>query len=215
MQPVPHVAQARPVHRGAAAIVDVETTGLRPSHDEIIELGLLLFAYDPACGDVIGIIDEYVGYREPSRPIPAEATAVHGITMEHVRGRVLDHQKVRSLLARAEFIIAHHAAFDRSFVMQLYPEVASRRWLCSLEGINWRRRGFTSRSLPVLLAAHGIRPVSVHRAGADCRATLTLLAHPLPDGTTYLYELLRRHRMLRPVRGGPCRHTDGAGSTGA
>ena len=182
---------------GIGVVVDVETTGLRPERDEILELCLLLFAYARGSGRVLRLLDDYTGLRQPSCPIPPGVAALHGITMAQVRGRALDHGRVRGLLARSEFIVAHHAAFDRSFVVRMYPEAAERPWLCSAYGIDWRRKGFASRRLHELVTAHGIPYESRHRAAADARALMTLLAHPLPGGTTYLYELLRRHRRLR------------------
>ncbi len=183
---------------GVGAIVDVETTGLEPDRDEVIELAILLFSFERSSARIIRIVDEYVGQREPSRPIPIAATRVHGMTAEHVRGQILDHQRVRGLVERAEFLVAHHAAFDRRFLLRLYPDLPSRRWLCSLEGIDWRRRGFTSRSLTALLKAHAIRSRARHRAQADCRALLALLEYRSASGDTYLYELLRRYNMLAP-----------------
>lgn len=201
MDPLRQVATPLPAHCGLAALVDVETTGLSPVRDEVVELALLLFAFDRRTGEVAGVVDEYVGLRQPSRPIPPAATAVHGIADDAVRGRVLDDRRVRALLDRAEFLVAHHAAFDRAFVTRLYPEAARKPWLCTVEGIDWRRHGFRSRRLQALLAAHGIRDAGAHRAGADCRAVLALLAHRLPDGTTYLRHLLERYG-LRVAREG-------------
>ncbi|WP_405001311.1 exonuclease domain-containing protein [Geochorda subterranea] len=157
---------------------------------------MLLFAYERSSARILAVVDEYVGQRQPSRPIPAAATRVHGMSEEHVRGQTLDHQRVRALLQRAEFLVSHHAAFDRRFVLQLYPDLASRRWLCSLEGIDWRGHGFKSRSLQALLEAHAIRSDVRHRAQADCRALLALLERPSANGNTYLYELLNHYDML-------------------
>ncbi len=182
---------------GLAAVVDVETTGLQPARHEIIELAILVFAFNRDSGDLLTLVDEYVGLREPSVPIPAAATAVHGITLDTVRGCSLDHAKVRGILHTAEVLIAHNADFDRAFLTALYPELDGRRWLCSMRDIDWRARGFASRSLQALLAAHRIQPNSAHRAGADCHALLALLTQPLPEGGTYLRQLLGRHGLLR------------------
>jgi len=191
-----HPAPARPEpgaagRYGRAAFVDVETTGLDPASDEIVELAIVLFAFDRETGTITGILDEYTGLREPSRPIPRQATAVHGITQRMVRGRRLDDARVRALLEQAEFLVAHNARFDRAFVTRLYPETAAKVWLCSMRGVDWRRHGHASRALQNLLAAHGIRVERAHRAGADCRAALALLSCRGRDGDTYLQELLR------------------------
>ena len=53
-----------------AAFVDVETTGLDHRSDEVVELAIVLFAYDRSTGRILDIIDNYTGLRDPGRPIP-------------------------------------------------------------------------------------------------------------------------------------------------
>ncbi len=173
-----------------AAIVDVETTGLSPRDDEVVELAIVLFSFDPASGRVDAVLDEYSGLRDPGRPIPEGASRMHGIRDEYVRGRRLDEDRIRRILRQAHHLIAHNASFDRGFIERLFPETRRMPWLCSMDGIPWRRRGFLSRSLQTLLAAHKIDPGTAHRALDDARATLRLLALEAPGGGTYLKELL-------------------------
>ncbi|MBX5477274.1 MAG: hypothetical protein IRZ18_09170, partial [Clostridia bacterium] len=184
---------------GLAAFVDVETTGLDSNRDEVVELALVLFAFDRETGTIAGIVDEYIGLREPARPIPPDATAIHHITHRMVKGRRLDDRRVRDLLDKAEFLIAHNAQFDYSFVVRLYPEAAQKVWLCSMRGIAWSNHGYRSRSLQNLLAAHGIKVDRAHRAGADCHAAIALLGCRGLHGDTYLLELMRG-LPARPVR---------------
>ncbi len=77
--------------------VDVETTGLSTSKDEIVELCLLPFSYDPNTGEILDVdmanaIDEL---SDPGIPIPIEATQVHGITNEDVAGKTINSEAVR------------------------------------------------------------------------------------------------------------------------
>ena len=46
-------------------VVDVETTGFSPI-DEVVEIGLVLFAFERQNGQILGIIEEYAGLREPA-----------------------------------------------------------------------------------------------------------------------------------------------------
>src|ERR1035441_1782699 len=71
---------------GTGAVLDVETTGFSPRTDEIVELAMTLFRYDRVAGQVLEIVGEYSGLREPSCPIPRCASTVHGITRRLVRG---------------------------------------------------------------------------------------------------------------------------------
>ena len=179
---------------GVAAVIDVETTGFSPGSDEVVELGLVLFSFERPQGRLLEILAEYGGLRDPGRPIPAGATAKHGLTWDHVRGHALDHAAVRSLLQRAEFVIAHNSSFDRGFVVRLFPDAGALRWACSMNGVAWNAHGFRSRALQALLAAHQIAVDNAHRALDDARNTLRLLALERADGTTYLAELLRAGR---------------------
>ncbi len=61
------------------AFIDVETTGTNPYTDRVVELSILRI--QP------GGIEEYKSHRvNPEVPIPAEATAIHGITDADVAG---------------------------------------------------------------------------------------------------------------------------------
>jgi len=173
-----------------AAVIDVETTGLNPAQDETVEFAIVLFSFDPFTGRVVEELEAYSGLRDPGRPIPPGATEKHGIRDEDVRGRRLDEERIRAILRRAHYLIAHNAAFDRGFVERLFPETRQMQWLCSMDGIAWRRKGFLSKGLQSLLAAHKIAPGSAHRALDDARATMRLLATEKPGGGTYLQELL-------------------------
>ena len=54
-----------PFSYGIAGCIDVETTGLSPYTNEIIELGLVLFAFNRQTGKIIEVLEEYTGLREP------------------------------------------------------------------------------------------------------------------------------------------------------
>lgn len=179
---------------GKAAFIDVETTGLNPAHEEIIEFAITLFAFQRETGKIQGIIDEYLGLREPSCPISKGAYLVHHISSEAVKGRVLDHVKIEALISQADFIIAHNAGFDKGFVGKLFPSSLSKPWYCSMNGIKWYQKGYPSKALQKLLIAHQIRVDRAHRADADVRACLLLLSQINDEGITYLLELIKGYQ---------------------
>lgn len=178
---------------GLAGLIDVETTGLNPHIDEIVEFAIILFAFDRVKSTIIGVVDEYVGLREPKRKIPPQATRIHGITDADVAGRQLDGNKIKQLIEQAEFLVAHNAAFDRGFVTRLFPMAQLKLWLCSMRHVDWYGRGYRSRALQALLRAHGIQVAQAHRGEADVKAALMLLAQRDASGTPYFADLLRQY----------------------
>ena len=179
---------------GRAAFIDVETTGLNPAHEEIIELAITLFAFNRESGKIIGIIDEYIGLREPSCPISRGAYLVHHISKQTVKGMVLDEVKIETIISQADFLIAHNAGFDKGFVGKMFPTELSKQWYCSMNGIKWYQKGFPSKALQKLLVAHKIQVDRAHRAGADVRACLMLLSLMNQNGITYLQEMLNQKK---------------------
>src|SRR5688500_20273897 len=73
------------------AFLDLETTGLNPRVDRIVELAIVRVTPD---GEVL----ERARRFNPGVPIPAEASAVHGITDADVAGEPSYSQTARSLL---------------------------------------------------------------------------------------------------------------------
>ena len=89
-------------HGGVAArtalFVDVETTGLDPERNEIIELAMVPFTYG-ADGSIFGTGEPFHGLREPDEPIPAEITAITGIDHAMVTGKSIDRDAVVGFLS--------------------------------------------------------------------------------------------------------------------
>jgi DNA polymerase-3 subunit epsilon len=175
---------------GHAAMIDVETTGLSPYKDEIIEFAAVLFRFSLDTYEIIDIIHSYVGLREPNIDIPHQATQVHGLRFSDVKGKSLDSVRIKEIIEKADFLIAHNAQFDKGFVTQLYPFCNSKNWVCSMRGVNWKRKGFDSKALQNLLKAHRIKVDRSHRALDDVHACIELLKQRNNDGGNYLAELL-------------------------
>lgn len=178
--------------KGLACFLDVETTGLSAATEEIIELSACLFEFKWDSGEITGIRESYTGLREPGVPITPGAARVHGLRAADLQGRKLDHQRIEAILDAANFIVAHNAAFDRGFIIKLFPVCAQKIWLCSMSGIDWYGKGFASRGLQNLLRRHGIATGKAHRAKADVLGALALLSCRGQDGRRYFLELLEK-----------------------
>lgn len=181
-----------------ALIVDVETTGLTFATDAIIELGLVLFTYDAATGQVCDVLATESWFDDPGRPIPPDVVALTGITDDDVRGQRIDDERVRELATDVGIIIAHNAAFDRPFVDRRFPFLGALHWGCSLQDVPWRAHGVASNKLEYLLVTHaGMFLDTHHRALDDCRATLHVLATSFGDARIPLALLLANCRAPR------------------
>lgn len=175
-----------------AAILDIETTGLSPHDCDIIEAAIILFSYDAMTGEVLEIVEEYSGFHMPSSPISPFITRLTGITNQMVQNEKLDDAKIMDLLQQAHGIIAHNASFDRSFLLKRYPELAEKRWHCSMRSVKWKDYGFMNKKLDTLLEGHKIVRENAHRAMDDVKATLQLLQSKNPHGDYYLLEVMKK-----------------------
>ena len=100
--------------------LDVETTGLSPAADEILQLSII-----NGCGEIL--FDEYV---KPQRKTEwPYAQAVHGITPEMVRDK--DHinayvDRLNRILAEAKLCVGYNLSFDLSFLRAAGVTVPAR-----------------------------------------------------------------------------------------
>jgi len=93
---------------------DLETTGIDPSQDHVVEIGAVKFNdFKP--------VETYSTLVDPGLPIPKEAVAVHGIDDKMVEGQPV----IQDVLAPfADFcgdltLVAHNARFDFRFLTRL------------------------------------------------------------------------------------------------
>lgn len=162
-----------------AVIIDTETTGTNPGRDEIIELGMVLFEYDPETGQAYRILKTFNELEDPGFPIPPESTAVNGITNDMVAGKRLNDLDVEAFLGGVSLVIAHGAKFDRAFLEKRLPVFERYHWACSLSQVDWKEQGIGSARLDYIAFHCGLFFES-HRAEANCLALLEVLQKPLP-----------------------------------
>ena len=97
-----------------AVCLDLETTGVSPEHDRIVQVACVELL------DGIRLGATACWLVNPGIPIPADASAVHGITDEMVKNSPEFPVIVDDLLAFLSDspIIAHNAKFDLSFLQE-------------------------------------------------------------------------------------------------
>lgn len=112
-------------------VLDTETTGMEPSTgDRIVEIGCVELMNHLPTGKT------YHVYLNPERDIPAEATAVHGITNDFVKDKPTFGEVVgdfMDFIGEAKLVI-HNAEFDMKFLnaeLKIFgfPSLDSRRAL--------------------------------------------------------------------------------------
>jgi DNA polymerase-3 subunit epsilon len=173
-------------------VLDTETTGFDVENDRVIELGMLLFEFDPVSGVIHQVLEVFDELEDPGFEIPPASIAVHHITDDMVRGKRIDDTRVAGLLKNVDVVIAHNASFDRPFVEARWPVFETLNWGCSIKDIDWREEGFGSAKLEYLLSTQGYF-YEAHRAETDCWALIALLNQVLPQSQqTALLALLEK-----------------------
>jgi len=171
-------------------VVDTETTGINPDKDAIIELGMVLFEFDPSTGIAYNAIESFDQLEDPGFPIPPDSIMVHGITDEMVAGKRIDDTSVKQFLEGVSLIVAHNAKFDRVFLEKRLPIFESLPWGCSFAQVDWNSQGIGSAKLDYIAYQYG-HFYDAHRADVDCFALLEILQKKLPySGEVVLKSIL-------------------------
>ena len=179
-----------------AIFLDLETTGLDPARDEIIEIALVPFTYGRGSGRLYEVGKAFQGLRQPTMPIPDKITELTGLDDAMVAGKSIDPADIARFIAGSSLVIAHNARFDRPFAERFCPTFATVPWACSLSQVPWQDEGFAGTRLEYLAMGSGFF-YDAHRATDDCLAAIELLARPLPkSGSLTLQRLLEAARQV-------------------
>lgn len=172
-------AQAHDLISAECVVLDTETTGLGHD-DEICEIAIV---------DVTGapILDTLV---RPTRPIPAEATEIHGITDEMVASAPSWPELAERFEAAVSGrkVVAYNALFDQRLVWQTYerhgrtaPQMSTA---CAMKMYavwhgewNHRHQSWTWQKLVDAATECGSAGEGAHRALADARMALGVLRY--------------------------------------
>lgn len=165
-------------------IIDLETTGLDPTKDGIVEIASVDMKED---GPTFNPMQELI---DPKIHIPAETSAIHHIIDEDVMGAATIDQVLSKYRGPEGTIhVAHNADFERSFLTSMGP----MKWLCTYKASHRVWPDFTSHSNQFLryhLKLNVMRDVGMpHRALPDCIVTAELMKVLLQHAT--LEDMLR------------------------
>ncbi|MEX1019499.1 MAG: helicase C-terminal domain-containing protein [Litorilinea sp.] len=163
--------------------LDLETTGLNPQSDAIIEIGAVCFACRYADNQThIRIVDRFVTFVNPNRTIPLRIQQLTGIRDADLANAPTLDDVVPELLAfipaNAVAVVAHNADFDFGFLntagIQFHRPTQDTFELASIF-----LPSMSSYSLGELCRALEISLPDAHRALDDAEATAHLFYHIL------------------------------------
>ena len=175
--------------QGDLIAFDLETTGLNPASDEIIEVGLARFRE----GEVV---DEYQSLVKPSKPIPSDISHLTGIHQEDVEDAPdIDEilPDLRNFFGSAT-VVAHNVGFDRAFLRK-YDLLERNQAIDTFELASIVMPSAPRYSLGSLVTQLDVKLERAHRALDDAVATghlywrLWLKLGAMPSGV--LAEILR------------------------
>lgn len=158
---------------------DLETTGLSPRTDRIIEIGIV------RTSPTGQIVEEFSTLVNPKRDVGP--TEIHGITAGEVLGAPVFGEIVGAIaeLINGCILVAHNASFDRRFLLSEL-ERARRGYgpidvICTLQLVKMSFSG-GPRRLADCCSEFGIEMGEAHQAINDARATSRLFHHLLQLG---------------------------------
>lgn len=159
-------------------LLDTETTGLS-AIDQPIEVAMCLYEVNDD-GQLLRLIDSYVGRRCPSVPINPRAQKIHKISIAELVGLDFDYKRINKLVDAADLIVAHNARFDYRMLKTLVPNISQKKWRCTLDQWPWPIS--SGRSLASAAFACGVRNLNAHSALADVQTLADCLFLPSADG---------------------------------
>ena len=159
-----------PLQNMLFAAVDLETTGLDPKQDQIIEIGIQIF-------DSANMMDQFSMLIDPHLDvgIPAHITDLTGITSDDLEGQPNIESVMSEVtkLLEGKIIVGHNIGFDLGFLSAAGFELTGSAfdtwelaYILDFDSPDY--------SLDTLLSRHNIYRAQAHRALDDAKATAEL-----------------------------------------
>jgi DNA polymerase-3 subunit alpha (Gram-positive type) len=178
--------------------LDLETTGLRPKFDRIIEIGAIKVENHQVTAVFSTLVNPQMG-------IPSRIKALTGITDEMAAGGMQSEEAMDCFLEFAGDmpLLGHNILFDYSFVKH---KAVNMGYSYEREGMDtlWIARKFLanleSRRLGNLCQYYGIDSGKAHRACDDARATHHLYQRMRGEYESKNPEMFVRRPLIRKVK---------------
>lgn len=177
--------------------VDIETTGLSPVKDKIIEIGALKVVE----GKVIEKFDILI---DPRVELPERIVELTGISQDMLTGRPTIEEVLPKFLEFAKDLplLGHNIVFDYSFLKTAAAKqklVFERKGIDTLQIARTLLSDLESKSLEALCQYYGIVNKKHHRAFEDAKATM-MLYEKLSSHENATSELLKSKPLVYRVK---------------
>lgn len=154
-------------------VFDTETSGAFPIGSEVIELGAIKYHNDHPVSQLQLLF-------KPTRPVPSEIIAIHGITNEALANEpsFADLKKQVLDFFKADYFVAHHAPFDLGFMAHTFEQAGMAlpmgRGICTSLLARKLVHGVKNHKLQTLVEHFGLNGGQAHRALDDAKACAAL-----------------------------------------
>ena len=162
------------------AAIDLETTGLDPARDRVIEIGAVAFTTDRVTSTLERLVD-------PGRSVPETVLRLTGIKPEELRGAASPEHALRELseFLRGRQPVGHGARLDVDFLTSAGLWDPAQEILDTLDVARIVLPAAASHSLPLLAVEMGFSQPRPHRALDDADATRQLLLRLREEAAAY------------------------------
>jgi ATP-dependent DNA helicase DinG len=161
------------VELGNWAVIDIESTGINPATDEIIDLGFLQF-------EGLNLVRSYSSLVRPENPVSPFISKLTGITNQQLTKAPIWGQVELDLLSLEKHaLLAHNASFEESFLKRYFDKISSQEeresYQDSIYYLALINPQASALNLEYFINFYGISEKEEHRGLADSRDLLKTL----------------------------------------
>lgn len=200
-----HITGARIAKQTDYIVLDTETTGLSPSKDRVIEIGIL----EVSGGQVVNTFGSLIN---PGIPVPASASSVNGLTDADLAGAPTYAEIAPTVagLVLGKVIVAHNASFDIKFICAMLEEAGFEGEIKYIDTLGYARKclpDLPNHKLQTLAEHFSIDTGNAHRAVDDAMTCHLIFQQckqlPQPKAEPRSTAAPTPHAPAAPVTAGP------------
>lgn len=161
-------------------VIDLETTGLRPNKDAIIQVCALRYEYQEPTEAFVSLVN-------PGRPIPSDASNVNNIYDEDVKDAPTMSEVTEDLLSfiGTSPLLGYNISFDLQFLFCAGIDLIKKRKIYDAKTLAKKlyKSDIEYYSLENVLEYNGITIGGLHDAKVDCYATASVFLEMVKEIT--------------------------------